>query len=573
VDFRSTGNSADCRLDGWSTQELDRVWSVGATSGLRLARTPDRGPLILEMEVAPSIRSPMLRGQLLRVRLNGHLLGSAILTMRAVLRARIDPAILGDSKFLDLRFEHPGYTCPAHMRFSIDARPLGVSFFRLRLYSDSLIQAEASSGAIPIQELVPPPEPPSESAAAPARQVYSFGQRGDVRPFLGDGWHRGEPNLTWTIANIAHINLPAPIGRGPHMLRMSFTPLVIDGGVPGQDFTVLAHGVVLGQFHATAETTLVLPLPEELAHAGDTLPITLHLPDARRPNEFGATTDPRLLGLAFRSIEIETVGNLAAGAASLRGDDVASPPPLAESSRFLDAAPDALPDAIQQELGLGVADLLRGFESLGENCEFGIVQRKMGIEVLGLLRFGNVWLSSLLRALSDDFDAATQSSEMAVSVSHSVAQPEYIISLPRYRIRWHTFVRPQDMDEAAVLEREAAKLAYLRRRFLDGLRAARKICLLKREKPMSVAEAMAVFTDLNRRGANSLLCVGLAANGRRSGSVDLLAPGLLRGHIATFAPPDDVESVETADWLRLAANALILDRQWRATASPVGEQS
>jgi len=344
---------------------------------------------------------------------------------------------------------------------------------------------------------------------------------------------------------------------------MNFAPLVIDGAVSGQDFTVLAHGIVLGQFHAAIESTLVMPLPEEIAHAGDTLPLTFHLPDARRPNEVTKTTDSRLLGLAFRSIEIEAV-DAAPSVASLRGDQVVSPSPLAVSARFLDTAIGALPNAIEQELGIGAADLLRGFESLGENCEFGIVQRKLGIEVLGMLRFGNARLISLLRALNDDFNAATQLCEVSVSVSQTGKQPEYTVGLPCYGIRWHTFVRPDDMDEDAVLERESAKLSYLRRRLLDGLRAGRKICLLKRERPLSVAEAMAVFTELNRRGPNTLLCVGLATDGQPAGSVDLLAPGLMRAHMAAFAPDDDVESADISDWLRVIANAVILDRQWRA---------
>jgi hypothetical protein len=572
VDFHGTGNSAAFRLDGWSTPEPDRLWSVGPASVLRMPRPTDRGPLILDVEVAPSIHGALLRGQLLRVRVNGHLLGSMVLTMRAVLRARIEPERLGDAEFFELRFEHPCFVAPAHLRFSVDARPLGVSFFRVRLYSESLLQPETSSASCPVLELTPPDATTVDPTAERARQIYTFGQRGDVRPYLGEGWHRGEQTLTWTVADVAHIDLPAPPGRGPHVLRMSFLPLVIDGAVPGQDFTVLAHGVVLGQFHAAAETTLVVPLPEELARAGETLPITLHLPDARRPNEVSDTTDSRLLGLAFRSIEVEAVDPRLA-AVSLRGDHVAGPAPLAVSEQFLDTEPEALAGAIKKELGIEVSDLLRGFESLGENCEFGIVQRKLGIEVLGLFRFGNVYLKSLLRGLNDDFDAATLVSEMSVSISRNAAQPEYIIELPRYGMRWHTFVRPQDMDKHAVLSRETVKLGYLRRRFIDGLRTGRKICLLKRARPLSVAEAMAVYSELNRRGPNTLLCVGIASDGRPPGSVDLLAPGLMRGHVAAFAPNDDVESVDIADWLRVAANAAALDWEWRPRSLPAGANS
>ncbi len=84
---------------------------------------------------------------------------------------------------------------------------------------------------------------------------------------------------------------------------------------------------------------------------------------------------------------------------------------------------------------------------------------------------------------------------------------------------------------------------------------------------------MAVFTELNRRGPNTLLYVGVARDGRPAGSVDLLAPGLMQAYVTAFAPNDDVESVDTADWLRIAANAALLDRQWRPGTRARGSAS
>jgi hypothetical protein len=571
VDFSRAGNSARYQLDGWGSQEPNFVWSLGPTSGLRLPVPWDRKPLVLDLDVNPCVSPPLLRGQILRVRVNGHLLGSEVLTARSVLRCRIEPELLGVDETIELRFDHPSFVAPIHLRYSSDKRPLAVSFFSVRLYSEELLEhgfgfAPITDGEV-VRRLMPSLPPGANAPPDEKRRIYGFSRSGTARQYLGEGWHHAEGNFSWTIADLARIDLPSPPGSGPHMLRMDFIPLTIPDAVPGQDFTVLVNGVTLGQFHAVTESTLAMPLPEEVVRGGDTLSIALHLPDARRPNEFGPTIDSRLLGLACRRIETEEVTGRLAAAAVLRGDAAASATPLAVSADFLDVPADILADTLRRELAVNPAELLREFESLGDNCEFGIVQRKMGLEVLGLLRFGNAALRSLLSGLDDEFQAAMQPESMAIGTGDG-DPPEYVLELPGYNIRWHTFVPVGEMDERAVLERESVKLGYLRRRFYQGLRSGRKIYVLKHERPLTLAEAMPVLLELNRYGPNTLLYVGTATDGRRSGSVDLMAPGLMRGHLAAFAPTDDVESVDPTDWLRLAGNAMRLDQQSRVATLP-----
>jgi hypothetical protein len=581
VDFSANGNSAAYRVNGWSDQEPGRVWAVGGTSTLRLPSVWDRTPLLLDLEMAACHRPPVIRGQILRVSVNGQCLGSAFLQGRSLLRCHLPAGILAGDGPIEVLFEHPGFTSQAMLGLTDDMRPLAVCFFAARLYSESWVETEpslaTSVGAGPLLYLQPPDEASAaqggadaQPAPAETRQTYKFGRSGNVRPFLQEGWCKDDEASTWTSGNVAHIALPAPTGTGPHVLRMTGYPLTIPDVLPAQDITVTGHGVTLGQFSAAGPTTVVMPLPVEVVRLGDTLPISLHLPGARRQADFIAGGDSRILGFSVGRIEIETLDAPLRAAAIVRGDAAASPRPIASSAQFLDATPDMLPAVIEQAIGMGVADMLKQFESLGENCEFGIVQRKLGVEVLGLLRFGYVPLESLLVALDDDFQAALQLSEISVRVHRETQNPEYILEIPRYRFRLHTFVSPDETPESVVLEREAVKLGYLRRRFYAGLQAGRKIYLLKHEQPLVLAEAMAVFLKLNRYGQNRMIYVTAAQEGRRSGSVDLIAPGLMRAHMGVFAPSDAVDSVKPADWLRIAANAVLLDRQW-PTAAPVAE--
>jgi hypothetical protein len=47
--------------------------------------------------------------------------------------------------------------------------------------------------------------------------------------------------------------------------------------------------------------------------------------------------------------------------------------------------------------------MIREFESLGDNCGFGLAQRKAGAELLSLLRFANTRLNALLLGLDEAF--------------------------------------------------------------------------------------------------------------------------------------------------------------------------
>jgi hypothetical protein len=84
--------------------------------------------------------------------------------------------------------------------------------------------------------------------------------------------------------------------------------------------------------------------------------------------------------------------------------------------------------------------------------------------------------------------------------------------------------------------------------------------VLKLRQPIPVAEAAVLLMELNRTGTATLLCVSEAANQRRPGEVELLLPGLMRGYVERFAPDTDVEAADPADWLRVLANATLLQR-------------
>jgi hypothetical protein len=575
VDFSENGNSALFLRDGWSGQERSMVWAIGPRSSLALTIPAFGRPLVLEFEVIPCRYQPVPAGQIIRISVNGVLLGTARVMRLSMVRCEISPDLINETGSLTIDFDFPVFYRPSWLRYAGDSRPLSAAFRFLRIYTKDIMRpgswCEPSEEEIPTLGLEPPlsvDEPPG-GAAQPA--CYSFGPHGSVKPFLKSGWDPGEKNFNWTAAQVSEVDLPPPATPGGYVLRIDVTPAVAPRIRPTQDLTVLLDGFVLAHFTIGQPSTLIVPLPRELTEKSDSLPLRFLVPDASRPCDLGISGDRRLLGFAFRRIALIPLPPHLAALETIRTEQSGSRSAIAVSNQFLAADAAELPGAILSALGEGAASLLRHFESLGDNCEFGIVQRKLSLEVFNLLRFGNAQLANLIAGLTDDFAVLNDASSVAVELNDA-RRREFVVSVPAYKLRWHTFAYEDQTDHQSVLQANAVKLGYLRRKFYEGLRAGRKIYVLKRQPPITLSQAAAVLLELHRHGPATLLCVGPVPEGRHSGEVDLVMPYLMRGYLSEFAPDDDVEAVDPSGWLRLAANAWLLHsaQTGPAPGSPVG---
>ncbi|WP_419729580.1 hypothetical protein [Lichenicola sp.] len=220
------------------------------------------------------------------------------------------------------------------------------------------------------------------------------------------------------------------------------------------------------------------------------------------------------------------------------------------------AAPEIIPPADD-------AALMAMFESLGENCEFGFVQRHFGSEPLGLFRFsGTGEIHNTLRLLDGDFaglgDPGSLSTIATDAVLYRLPEPPLIIPefmmVDRKQNFWyHTFRGPEHDTEAEACALNEQKLRYLTRKFIEDLEDGDKIWLLKDSVRGDVNEAFAFLDVLNRRGPNKLFWVTRVVEGRPSGAVEWLAPNLLRGY--SGGPHHDPQIFEPHTWKLLCSNA------------------
>ena len=186
-------------------------------------------------------------------------------------------------------------------------------------------------------------------------------------------------------------------------------------------------------------------------------------------------------------------------------------------------APDTPPVVRPQDVGLvrddAVRTLLLGFESLGQDCEFGLVQRRFGAEPLGLFRWNSVSVHTLTDAVEAGLEGLGDPEHTRVSLW---ADAEYYVTDTRWHFGMHTFTTRHEMAEDVIHRKMCARLAYLRDKFLDDLRDARKTCVLKQDG-VDLPTLERLRDALRAFGPVRLLCVQPLSR----------APDAVRGTIRT----------------------------------------
>ncbi|MGI3778200.1 MAG: hypothetical protein ACRYGC_12985, partial [Janthinobacterium lividum] len=210
-------------------------------------------------------------------------------------------------------------------------------------------------------------------------------------------------------------------------------------------------------------------------------------------------------------------------------------------------------DAIEPPIaGLDDAALMMGFESLGDDCEFGFAQRAAGAEPLSLLRFGGIRLHRLDQALEAGLVGIDDLAELSISIQGGQGHGEYMIVQNRYRYLYHTFVNSWEMDRDALMAREAARLAFCRRKLLEDLEDGDKIFVVKSslgaglrlDQVAPVAEQVAGF------GGGVTFWASAPDDAHPPGTLEWHGPTLLEGRLDRLCTPGEATQF-TPYWLPL----------------------
>ena len=208
-----------------------------------------------------------------------------------------------------------------------------------------------------------------------------------------------------------------------------------------------------------------------------------------------------------------------------------------------------------------VPRLLQRFESLGENCDLGVVQRAVGLEPLGLFRFAACNAPGVIALLRARFHPLGEPEDLWLD--EVGPRREYWVKSRQFTFESHTN-RYAPHDQAAVVrDGEIEKLRYLKSHLLRDLAQGRKLFVFKGTSELATIRRLAA--QLQTHGPNCLLWVNVADEAHAAASVERDSSSLLRGFVSRFGTYDGNPSLPVEEWVSVCAHAY---RLWRNEDAP-----
>jgi hypothetical protein len=391
--------------------------------------------------------------------------------------------------------------------------------------------------------------------------TIDFATKGNSAAFLGGGWAPSEDRFAWAVDTESHLLLPRLQKRDEYVLTLDVIPFIHLPELPSQRLIVSVNDTVVGTTDLSRPSLLGYRISSGLAGQSDRIVVTLQHPDAARPSDFSDTGDTRTLAFAVSRAKLYRVTN-PPGAAAARlptGLMLGSTNQGRPGAHGLD-----LTEWATSRTGLSVPQIALQFESLGENCEFGLFQRRCDAEPLGLLRFSSTFMRNLIRGIDTGFEGLGAPEDIDPRLEGE-PRKEYMIHEQKFGLVYHTFVYEGQRSAWLMREQESARLKFLRRKFMEDLEAAEKIFVYQFGSGVTEEEILPLLMALNRDGEATLLWVVPAERDRPAGTVEIIMPGLLKGYIDRFAPSENAHDLSFDGWLRVCVNAYVLARLQRPT--------
>ncbi len=356
-----------------------------------------------------------------------------------------------------------------------------------------------------------------------------FGAQGNSAGLLGEGWSAQEDGYCWAVGPRSRLSIPvAAVAQGAFRLEIELAPFTAGIALPGQRLTGRIDGWHFATPMLERLSVLEIIVPAGVAGGQAVIDMILDMPDAARPCDVVGGNDDRTLGFSFRRLRLEAI----AGAS-----EVTLFAPVAEAAGSLDDK-----------------DLMLRFESLGENCEFGLVQRHAGAEPLGLLRFASAPLPNLLSALAAGF--AGMGIPGSVTVTLRGDGQEFMVHDDVYGILYHTGTGAGS-DPARIAARETQRMRFLVDKLLGDLGTGDKIFVFHPGKDVNQRAANLLATAMAQFGAAPLLWVKPATAAFPCGTVERVSETMFIGHLGRFAPADNAHDFDYGAWRRLCRTCLV----------------
>jgi hypothetical protein len=212
---------------------------------------------------------------------------------------------------------------------------------------------------------------------------------------------------------------------------------------------------------------------------------------------------------------------------------------------------------VQKSSQLRLDALFDLFQSLGDNCEFGLVQSAFFANQLGLFKFASTTIEGLIAALRTRFDALTSADHIDIRIRTHGPQDEwreFWVMSKAYGIGFHAG-RAAVVDPDKLENIEIRRLGLLTRMFIEDMEEAEKIFIYKSNLNVARESIEELLVSMRAYGPVTLLWVTVETHDRAAGFVEEISEGLLRGYIDRFAPYEDVNAYSAEVWKTICGNA------------------
>ncbi len=381
-----------------------------------------------------------------------------------------------------------------------------------------------------------------------AKHIVNFARQDSETDTVLAGWEAPVGDLRWARVKQSKLTLPRPQTDGMLILLLTVEPFLFPPLVRHQTLRVQVNGITVRLTRLAHRTSFACRLGADMLGDCKDIGLTFEHPDMIRPDLISNSDDSRYYSIGFVSLALL--------------ETPLEKPPVRPAAPLV---PPAVPPLLS---GLTDAELLGYFCSLGDNCEFGLTQRRAGIEPMDLLRFSGIQFNRLLDGIASGFDAMEDCAQVDLQLFAQGGRKEYVTRVRRYNIETHTGIFENEMQPLQVMTRELKKFKVLRRLFLGDLAQGNRIFIYKCNDLDATADLSPLLAALRRWGDASLLAVVRADAAHPPGTAEMVAPGLMRGYLDRFNPYSDATLPSSPLWLDVCRAAYELWRAARIAAPP-----
>ena len=170
------------------------------------------------------------------------------------------------------------------------------------------------------------------------------------------------------------------------------------------------------------------------------------------------------------------------------------------------------------------------YESLGDNSEFGFVQRHFKAEPVGLLRWTYCVADSVINLLEQQFSGFGNSKNLTL---FRTSWKEYMVREKLYGITFPTFSTDDITDESAFLRDQNTRLSRMAEQLHSDLTHSSKRFLFNISHSTSDAQIQRLHSLVQQYSErNRLVCVSVARDATECGTVVNLGNGLIYGKLS-----------------------------------------